>query len=485
MAGNRRHYRRGRRSKRRGFASWSIGKKIGLILGGTVAFVAAAGVGILASKLSKIDHVSLNPEELNVSVEAQEQKKHRERGTGYLNVALFGVDSRDNELEEGTRSDTIMVASLNRETLEVKIASVYRDTLLEQRGGALDKANAAYSYGGPEDAVAMLNKNLDLDIEHYVTVNFNSLIDVVDAVGGIEIDIQQEEIPYVCGYVMELMKVTGKVSAGVTEPGPQVLNGMQATAYARIRHTTGDDYRRTERQRDVLTKIVEKLQGVSVAQLNEIIDKVFPEVSTNFTLAEILDYAIDAFDYKLGETVGFPFDKTTDKLANIGDSIIPVTLESNVEELHKFLFGDSENYTPSGTIASIDDKITAKVGNKEADPSEANQGFMEQPAESYPSTGNGNNSYGNGYSGNGTTGTNGTGTGTGTGNGTNGSGNNGTSGGTGGGGTGGTEGGTGGTEGETGGGTGGAEGDTGGADLPTGGEGPGASGPSGGGVGGE
>ena len=140
MAGNRRHYRRGRRSKRRGFASWSIGKKIGLILGGTVAFVAAAGVGILASKLSKIDHVSLNPEELNVSVEAQEQKKHRERGTGYLNVALFGVDSRDNELEEGTRSDTIMVASLNRETLEVKIASVYRDTLLEQRGGALDKA---------------------------------------------------------------------------------------------------------------------------------------------------------------------------------------------------------------------------------------------------------------------------------------------------------------------------------------------------------
>ena len=111
--------------------------------------------------------------------------------------------------------------------------------------------------------------------------------------------------------------MTGKVSAGVTEPGPQVLNGMQATAYARIRHTTGDDYRRTERQRDVLTKIVEKLQGVSVAQLNEIIDKVFPEVSTNFTLAEILDYAIDAFDYKLGETVGFPFDKTTDKLANI------------------------------------------------------------------------------------------------------------------------------------------------------------------------
>lgn len=435
--------------------------KIGLILGGIVVFVAAAGIGILASKLSMIDRVQLDPEELNVSVEG---KKHRERGTGYLNVALFGVDSRDNELEEGTRSDTIMVASLNRETLEVKIASVYRDTLLEQRGGSLDKANAAYSYGGPEDAVAMLNKNLDLDIERYVTVNFNSLIDVVDAVGGIEINIEEEEIPYVCGYVMELMKVTGKVSAGVTEPGPQLLNGMQATAYARIRHTTGDDYRRTERQRDVLAKIVEKLQGLSVTQLNEIIDRVFPEVSTNFTLAEILDYAIDAFEYRLGETVGFPFDKTTDKLANIGDSVIPVTLETNVEQLHEFLFGTEEDYTPSRTVVSIDNKITEKVGDKTADPSEAGQGFMEQPEETYPYDGSGSqyDGYGTGGSGNQSygygTGTGNTGTGGNSWSGGTGTGNTGTGGNSWSGGTGGDSNGTWGTgngDTDTGGGTGG------------------------------
>ena len=154
MAKTRKHYRRGRRSKRRGFASWSLGKKIGAILGGTVALVATAGAVILASKLSKIETTKLDPEALNVSEEA------RERGTGYLNVALFGVDSRDNELEKDTRSDTIMIASLNRETMEVKISSVYRDTLLEQSDGTLNKANAAYSFGGPETAVAMLNKNL-------------------------------------------------------------------------------------------------------------------------------------------------------------------------------------------------------------------------------------------------------------------------------------------------------------------------------------
>ncbi len=409
MARERNHYRRGRRSKKRGFAAWSLGKKLGIILGGTTALVAAAGAVILASKLSKldIDTTTVTPAELNVSEEA------RQRGTGYLNVALFGVDSRDNELDKGTRSDTIMIASLNRETLEVKISSVYRDTLLEQKDGTLNKANAAYSYGGPQEAMALLNKNLDMDIEHYVTVNFNSLIDVVDAVGGVEIDVQEEEISQICGYAIEIMKVTDKVSAGVTEPGPQILNGVQATAYSRIRKTKGDDFRRTERQRDVLTKVVEKLQQASPAQLNKIIDKVFPEVSTNFTLTEILEYAKDAFDYKLGETIGFPFDKTTDDLAGVGSTVIPVTLESNVEKLHTFFYGEGEAYTVSSKVAGISDKIIAKAGNRSDLIDEANQDIMNQPDDddvsyrgSNTNSGNnsnkGNNSGGNTNSGGGT-----------------------------------------------------------------------------------
>lgn len=457
MAKGRKHYRRGRRSKKRGFASWSLGKKIGAILGGTVALVAAAGVGILASKLSKIETVKLDPEALNVSEEA------KERGTGYLNVALFGVDSRDAELGEGTRSDTIMIASLNRETMEVKISSIYRDTMLEQKDGSLDKANAAYSYGGPEAAVAMLNKNLDMDIEHYVTVNFDALIDVIDAVGGVEIDVQEEEISYICGYAIEIMKVTGRVSPGVTEPGLQTLNGLQATAYSRIRYTAGDDFKRAERQRDVLSKIIEKLQGASLAQINKIIDKVFPEVSTNFTMAEILEYAKDAFDYQLGETTGFPFDKTTDTLSGVGSVVIPVTLDSNVEQLHKFFYGESDTYTASSTVASISSKIIAKAGDREADTDEATQGIMEQPEETYTNTGNG------GTIGGGTTGgTTGGGTGGGT-----------TGGGTTGGGTGGETGG--GTGGETGGGTGGGTtgGGTGGETGGTGGEAGGAGGDDG------
>lgn len=377
MAKERKHYRRGRRKKNRGFASWSLGKKIASIVGGTFLIVAAAGAVLLASKLAKIDTVELDADKLNISKEA------RERGTGYLNVALFGVDSRDNELGEGTRSDTIMIASLNRETLEVKISSVYRDTLLQQSDGTLNKANAAYAYGGPEGAVAMLNENLDMDIEHYVTVNFNALIDVIDAVGGVEIDVQQEEISYINGYATEIIKVTGKDSMGVMEPGLHTLNGVQATAYSRIRYTAGDDFKRAERQREVLTKVIEKLQGASLSQINKIIDKVFPEVSTNFTLTEILDYALDAFDYKLGETTGFPFDKSTDTLNNIGSVVIPVTLESNVQQLHEFFFGTEDGYTPSSTVSTISGNIVAKAGDRQADTDEDSQAIMEQPDDSY------------------------------------------------------------------------------------------------------
>lgn len=377
MAKSEKHYRRGRRGRKKGFTSWPIGKKIVAVVGGTLGLVVATGAVLVASKLSKIDTVTLDTDKLNISEAAQEE---RERGTGYLNVALFGVDSREGDLGEGTRSDSIMVASLNRETLEVKISSVFRDTLLEQSDGSLNKANAAYSFGGPEAAIAMLNKNLDLDISHYVTVNFDALIDVIDAVGGIEIDVTEEEIKYIDAYALEIMHVTGRESAGVTEPGPQVLNGILATAYARIRYTAGDDFKRAERQRDVLTKIVEKLQTSNLSQLNKIIDAVFPEVSTNFTLAEIVDYAKDAFDYKLVETTGFPFDKSTDTLTGIGSTVIPVTLESNVIKLHQFLFGEN-GYAPSGTVSTISGKVVAKAGDRQADTDEATQGVMEQPDE--------------------------------------------------------------------------------------------------------
>ena len=208
----------------------------------------------------------------------------------------------------------------------------------------------------------MLNKNLDMDIEKYVTVDFAALVDVIDAVGGVEIDVTEEEIPYLNNYAVEVIKNTGVDSAPVTQPGKQLLNGVQATGYARIRYTKGDDFKRAERQRAVIEQIVKKLQASNLRTINKVIDKVFSKVETNFTMTEILAYAKNAMSYKLAESQGFPKDNTTPTLTGIGSCVVPNTLESNVIALHKYFFGD-DGYTPSSTVKSISSEIESKAAS--------------------------------------------------------------------------------------------------------------------------
>lgn len=349
----RKRVHRGRR-KKRGFATWSLGKKIASIIGGTLLTVlvvgVVAGAVYLSGKMDRLDTETLDKSALEINNEV-------ERKEGYLNVALFGVDTRDGNFEDGSRSDTIMIASLNQATGEVKICSVYRDTLLQQSDGTYNKANAAYSFGG---AVAMLNKNLDMDISHYVTVDFNALVDVIDDLGGIELDLTDEEVYWTNGYCNETSKVTGHKLEELTHAGKQTLNGVQATSYCRIRYTTGDDYKRTERQRTVLEQIAKKAQKADLKTINKIINDVFDEVSTNFTLAEMLSYAKDFMSYKVGETTGFPFDLTTDTLGDIGSTVIPDGLADNVTQLHKFLYGSDISYTPSSVVETISAEIASK-----------------------------------------------------------------------------------------------------------------------------
>lgn len=349
--------RRGRR-KKRGFASWSLGKKIGAVLGGTFLAVAVIGMVILASKMNKLKSVKLNTDKLNISDEVQHEE-------GYTNVALFGLDSRENDLGKGNRSDTIMIASLNNDTKEVKLVSIYRDTLLELDDGSYNKANAAYAFGGPEGAVSLINRNLDMNIEKYVTVNFNALVDVIDAVGGLDLELTHDEVVHMNNYCVETSKVTGK-SYEKIEPeveGTYHLNGVQAVSYSRIRYTAGGDFKRAERQRLVLQKIADKVQNMSVGTVNKIIDSVFPQISTNFTLAEMIGYAKNLTKYKLGDSIGFPTDNTTDMLNEVGSVVIPDTLSSNVMEVHKFLFGN-DGYTVSSTITSVENGITEKSSDK-------------------------------------------------------------------------------------------------------------------------
>lgn len=342
--------RKGKKSARRKKRGMSLGMKITLIVCSILLILVIAAIAVLASTMGKINMVTLDPSKLSISDEVEYDE------TGYLNVALFGLDTRETDLEMGSRSDTIIVASLNRETKEIRMCSVYRDTLLEQEDGSYNKANVAYSYGGAEEAIALLNRNLDMDIQRYVTVDFSALVDVIDALGGIEIDVTEEEVEYLNGYIMEIIENTGVQTVAVEHAGLQNLSGVQATAYARIRYTAGDDYKRAERQRLVLTKIAEKAQQADLATLNKIIDRVFPKIETNFSLTEILAYAKDVKKYTIGASSGFPFEKDAVTLGDIGSAVIPLDLKDNVIEFHKFFFGE-DGYSPSSKVISISSEI--------------------------------------------------------------------------------------------------------------------------------
>ena len=281
-------------------------------------------------------------------------------GEGYTNVALFGVDSRDGNLGKGNRTDCIIVASLNNETKEIKMVSVYRDTLLDLSDGTFQKCNAAYSYGGPVMAINMLNKNLDLDIQDYVTVDFGAIADAIDLLGGVEIEVTEAELPYINQYIPETAASAGKETAYIESAGLQLLDGTQATTYARIRSTAGGDFTRTERQRTVIEKMVEKAKKADLVTINNIINKVFPQVSTSFTLSEILNYALAYSEYTLAGNMGFPVEKSTDTISGFGSIVIPEDLTSNVSKMHDFLFGTT-GYQPSSTVTSLSADIDYTV----------------------------------------------------------------------------------------------------------------------------
>ena len=280
--------------------------------------------------------------------------------SGYRNIALFGVDSRTGQLEGGTNSDTIMVASINQRTGDIKLVSVYRDTYLDNTNGEYRKATECFSGGGAERSVNMLNKNLDLDIKDFVTVDFNAIIKAVDLLGGIELDITEEERGWLNGYLVETSEVTGVEYTTIDSPGLQTVTGIQAMAYCRIRYTEGWDYKRTERQRIVLEKIFQKAQAKGVTGLLPLVNVMMDYVSTSLSNTEIISLASGIAKYSIADTTGFPFEHQAANIA-AGDCVVPVNLAANVTELHRYLFGE-ENYTPSQTVQEISNKIISDTG---------------------------------------------------------------------------------------------------------------------------
>ena len=321
----------------------------------TVILLMLMGTAYVMAKYDKFQRVNIDKDaiEVNEGIELE----------GYTTIALFGGDSREGQLEEGTHADTIIIVSIDNESKEIRMASIYRDTLLRQMNDTYRKANNAYFVGGPEEAINMLNKNLDLDIEDYATVDFKAMSDVVDLMGGIEITVTDAEAKMMNKYIGETAKAAHKKANELECGGTYKLDGPQAVTYSRLRKLEGGDYKRTERQRTVIKKLFEKITTTDISTINEIIDTVFPQVSTSFSLKKILALASALMDYSLGDSTGFPFEKADGiDYPEAGDVVVAQGLAENVKELHEFLYPHKVNEEVSDTVQMISEEIALETG---------------------------------------------------------------------------------------------------------------------------
>lgn len=340
---------------------------------------------------------------------SEEQAAHM---SGYINIAVFGLDSRadstDNQeagglVDADSRSDVIMIVSINCDTKQVKLLSVYRDTCMlvqkKKSGKVIDnyeKITHAYFNGsviqtknadgtttnqGPIYALNALNRNLDLDITEYVSVNFDIVRQAIEKLGGLEIEIDKGELKYINQYIDEINQLSGTNSPHITTTGMQHLDGVQATGYARIRHSDSD-YKRTERQREVVQKMLDKAKAQGMDVVLEIVDMVAPQIRTNIDAEKFYVLANDVLNYDIVDQKGFPFDPYWDNAQSVvfagGALSTGKGLVDEVKELHEFLFGET-SYKPSSKLKEISAEIDAKRGKKSSQKDSNKTSATEKP----------------------------------------------------------------------------------------------------------
>lgn len=277
-------------------------------------------------------------------------------------VVVFGLDERGGGLEKGAQSDVIMLASINRKTGEVKLVSVYRDTYTKiNPEGDYFKINEAYFLGGHKQAIAALERTLDLQIDDYVSFNWAAVATGINGLGGVDLEISKAEFKYINAFITETVKSTKIGSVQLKSAGQNHLDGVQAVAYGRLR-LMDTDFQRTARQRRVLSLVMEKAKKTNPLTLGKIASEVYPMISTSMNLADMVSISGSIGKFSIADAQGFPFTKTTRKIRKM-DCVIPATLESNVTELHEYLYGD-KNYTPSPEVKEISAHVAEVSGVK-------------------------------------------------------------------------------------------------------------------------
>ncbi len=331
---------------------------IGMIIAECFALVFIFGYAYVTRLMNQVKRPVIDMEQVqNQDLDVVTMEKLK----GYWTIAVFGVDARDHAIEKGTNSDVNIICNINLENGEIKLVSLFRDTYLNiSKEGSYNKFNQAYFVGGPEQAMAALNRNLDLNITDYITFNWKAVADAINILGGVDIELSKAEFYYINSFITETVKATGIGSNQLTHAGMNHLDGVQAVAYGRLR-LMDTDFARTERQRKVIKLAFEKAKTADFETLNRVLGTVFPEISTSLWVDDIYVSLKNINKYHLGETMGFPEARGDANMGKKGACVIPQTLETNVVKLHQFLFG-TEEYAPSETVKNISKKIAADSG---------------------------------------------------------------------------------------------------------------------------
>ena len=354
----------------------SMKKKIILVILFLIVSLIGTGLVYGFNTISQINEMVAEPK-----MNEAELKVNNDLDIDTVNIAVFGVDGRSDI--DGDRTDTIMIVSMDFRNGNIKVTSVMRDLLVQipetkDTYESLDKINAAYAYGGPELAVKTLNENFDLNIKDYVIVNFDAMVDTVDALGGVEVNVQNEDVlEWTNKYIDDVNDKVGKADPYLQTTGVQTISGVQALAYARNRFSD-DDFHRTERQREVVGQIADKAFNIDMATGLSLLSKVYPYIKTTLSISEITTYAKAFLESPDKQFLEFrlPTDThVTTAMINSVSYVVPTSLADNVIALHAFIYGPvqtavtTDTATTSGsstttTNSSTTDTTAASTGNR-------------------------------------------------------------------------------------------------------------------------
>lgn len=332
-------------------------RRIILILILLLIIAAAAGVLFVMGLMDKVGTVDVDPSALGIDPQVEQGLEN------YQNIALLGVDARDMTDYENCRTDAIIILSLDKTNKAIRQISVYRDTYLhvnDQYG--YDKITNVHSYAGTTATLHTLNENMDLNIKETVIVNWKAVADVIDGLGGIDVDIQESEINEMNKYIKDTQRNIGGSKKKIKKAGKQTLNGNQAVTYSRIRKDSAEgDYRRNERMKIVVSAAVDKAKKTNPFTLNQIANKVLPEIKTNMDTNSMLNVMMSFIRNEMTDNTGWPFHVSGWTNYNGAWCGPPVTLKSNVSELHEKFFGQP-GYEPTQTVQNISAEISRRTG---------------------------------------------------------------------------------------------------------------------------